>query len=152
MNVGDVFVWHNYPYRKAGKIKDRWFIYLGTFKADPFSRSLSEVFVMIPTTTTQLHHYEPEGDRYSHSIVRFTPSQGFGFEAECVADFDAVFYDITLATFNKFRQEDDIEVRGRIDHEPTMKKINNAVQQARFIDRRIKRSITENLRTAGFDV
>ena len=38
MTVGDVFLWRDYTYRATGRIKDRWFIYLGTYREDPFLR------------------------------------------------------------------------------------------------------------------
>ena len=148
MTVGDVFLWRDYPYRASGRIKDRWFIYLGTYRADPFS----EVFLLIPTTTTQLHHFEPGGSRESHHFVRFQPSDGFGFEAECVADFDEVFYDTPQAKFDVYVQKGDITVKGRIASLSVFRQISDAIQKSREIDRCIKRSVLENLRRAGFEV
>lgn len=145
MTVGDVFLWRGYPYSATGKIKDRWFIYLGTYSEDPFS----EAFLLIPTTTTQLHYYEPGGSRCSHQFVRFRPSDGFGFEAECVADFDDVFYDTPQTQFNSFVERGDITVKGRINRCSVLKQINNAIKKSRDIDRYIKHSVEKNLRLAG---
>lgn len=148
MNVGDVFLWRDYPSPIAGRRKDRWFIYLGTYREDPFS----EVFVLIPTTTTQLHHYEPDGDRETHQFVRFLPSEDFGFEAECIADFDTDFYHWKQTRFNAFIENGDITVKGRINSLSVLKQINIAIQRSRDTDRYIKRTVEKNLRDAGFDV
>lgn len=111
MEIGD-FLWRNYPFAVTGKIKDRWFLYLGKYKEDPFS----ECCILIPTATTQLHHFERGGSRAGHSYVMIKASDGFGFEADCVIDFDEVFYDTTEREFSLYK--DDIVRKGNINKEP----------------------------------
>ncbi len=146
MEVGDVFLWRNYPFAVTGKIKDRWFLYLGRYSEDPFS----EVYLLIPTATTQLNHFEQGGSRADHSYVMIKASDGFGFERDCVIDFDEIFYDITEHEFRSY--EDDIVPKGNIDKEPVLRKIYEAVQAARYIDRCIKLQVRDNLRSIGISV
>ena len=148
METGDVFLWRNYPYAVTGKIKDRWFLYLGKYRVDPFS----EIYLLIPTATTQLHHFEPGGRRASHSYIMIKASDGFGFEADCVIDFDEVFYDTTERDFAQFCSRGDIIPKGRIDNQQTLLKIYKAVEAARDVDRCIKLCVRYNLKEIGVNI
>lgn len=148
MDIGTVFIWRNYPFAVAGKIKDRWFLYLGTHKEDPFS----EIFLLIPTATTQLHHFELGGRRAGHSFVYIRAKDGYGFEADCAIDFDEVFYDISERVFTQYDSKGDIVVKGKIADAPMLKRICNAIQRARDVDQCIKRSVKNNLKSIGVDV
>lgn len=148
MEIGDVFVWRNYPFAVTGKTKDRWFLYLGKYREDPFA----EFYILIPTATTQLHHFEPGGSRAGHSHIVVFVSDGFGFEADCVIDFDEVFYDTTEREFTLYFDKGEILLKGKIDKEPMLRKIYEAVLAARDIDRCIKRQVRDNLRSIGLSV
>jgi len=143
MDFGDVFLWRNYPFAVKGKIKDRWFLYLGTYKADPFS----EVIMLIPTATTQLHHFEAGGSRYDHSVVIMNASEGYGFEADCVLDFDEVFYDTSKTDFDRYAC--DMTIKGKVNSNKKMKEIYEAIAKARDVDNIIKICIRDNFKNAG---
>jgi len=38
MRVGDIYIWHFYPHQKDGEVKDRWFLFLGEVRNDPFDK------------------------------------------------------------------------------------------------------------------
>lgn len=143
MDLGDVFLWRNYPFAVTGKIKDRWFLYLGTYKEDPFS----DVVMLIPTATTQLHHFEAGGSRHGHSVVMISASEGYGFEADCVLDFDEVFYDTPKSDFDRYAG--DMTIKGKISSNKKMKEIYEAIIRARDVDKIIKISIRNNFKDAG---
>jgi hypothetical protein len=48
MRVGDIYIWHSYPHQKDGEVKDRWFLFLGEVRNDPFDDD-SAVYVVFPT-------------------------------------------------------------------------------------------------------
>lgn len=148
MKIGEVFLWRNYPYAVVGKIKDRWFLYLGKYREDPFS----EIYLLIPTATTQLHHFEPGGNRAGHSHVMIRADDGFGFEADCVIDFEEVFYDTREHEFVRYYENGDIIRKGKIDKEQVLREIYKAIQSARDIDRCIKLCVRDNLRAIGIAV
>lgn len=148
MEIGTVFVWRNYPFAVTGKTKDRWFLYLGTYNEDPFS----EIFLLIPTATTQLHHFERGGRRCGHSFIYIRAGAGYGFEADCVIDFDEVFYDVPARVFAQYDANRDIIPKGKIADSPMLKRIYDAIQSARDVDRSIKRCVRDNLRSIGVSV
>ena len=85
MRTGDVFLWKAYPYQNDGKIKNRWFVYLGDLKNDPFDDD-TLIAVVAPTTTTQTDHYRPGEHREKHLTIGFTTDDGYGFEQDCMLD------------------------------------------------------------------
>jgi len=38
MRVGDIYIWHSFPHQKDGEVKDRWFLFLGEVRNDPFDK------------------------------------------------------------------------------------------------------------------
>ncbi len=79
--VGTVFKWKQYPYPQDNILKNRWFVYLGE------SSKLDEhaIFAYICTTTTQLHHYESNGDRASHGFIKFEKGK-YNFDETSILD------------------------------------------------------------------
>lgn len=146
LQVGDIFLWKNYPYPRYEQniIKDRWFLCLGTYKEDIFS---GEVMMLIPTATTQLQHFDRGGDREKHCFVRFFENENFGFAQECVIDFDEDFYMSKKQVEPYFNE---LVIKGTIKNNPTkQQQIYNVVKSSSLIDRILKIQIRDNLRTIG---
>jgi hypothetical protein len=112
MNVGDVFLWNKYPHNVEGEHKARWFVYLGEYKEslDPFDDTIP-VFIIAPTTTTQLHYYEPGESRARHPHVRFYPEEGFGFTSECILDL--AYADVVVRKTDFQNQEESGRIEGK---------------------------------------
>lgn len=144
MNVGDVFLWKKFPFREGGKAKDRWFIYLGTY----IGAQSPVTLVLTVTTTTQLHYFESEGSRSDHHFVRFNRVDNWGFEADCVADFDNDFRIRTQVEIEEAYNNGDIVIRGQICERSMLQRIKNAVSTSRTIDHYIKRCVMDNLQNA----
>lgn len=146
MEIGDVFRWNSYPFAIDGGAKPRWFLYLGTYREDPFS----QIMLIIPTSTTQIHHFERGGKRSSHSHIFISAGDGFGFDRDCVLDFEEVFYDTPLEELKA--RERDIEMMGAIKSVSALQKIYSAICAARDVDRFIKIQVRDNLRSIGVPV
>ena len=72
MQLGSVFIWNSFPFRKEGKEKNRYFVYFGEshYPDNP-------VKVFLITTTSKVNEYE-EGDRKNHIHYKFKAGY-FGF-------------------------------------------------------------------------
>lgn len=93
MRIGTVFKWLDYPFQEDQKVKDRWFIYLGTS-----SILENPLCVYISTATTQTYHYQNQGKRSHHKCLPFKKGQ-FGFEQDCLVDLNMLESSITLSVF-----------------------------------------------------
>jgi len=58
MQIGQLFLWNNFPYPKDNSQKTRLFIFLG--KSNIF---LPPIVAYIITFTSQTQHYNPSSDR-----------------------------------------------------------------------------------------
>lgn len=109
MDVGTVFRWKDFPYPRYGdEIKPRWFIYLG--KTGPFS---NPVYAYLPTTTTQLHRFEPGGQCCTHSHKKFSAGTTC-FDEDCIIDFDSRPYVLDHA---ELIDNSNIDIRGKLNDE-----------------------------------
>lgn len=140
MRLGTVFRWNDFPYRNAGGVKPRWFIFLG--RTGHFT---SPVIFYISTATTQLHHYKPSGNRAGHLVYRFLKGE-FGFAEECIVDFSQDPYDIEGYTIENHKK--DIEVRGVLT-EDVLLRMYRLISESRYIPKRKKLDIYECFCKAG---
>ncbi|GAB6280224.1 MAG: hypothetical protein STSR0007_02830 [Thermovirga sp.] len=149
MNVGDVFLWDQYPHNTEGEHKARWFIYLGEFKEspDPFDDTVP-VMIIAPTTTTQLHYYEPGESRAGHPHIRFTPKEGFGFTSECILDLAKADVVVRKTNFQKQEESGRIEGKGHLTT-ARLKEIYGKIYDSRGYSPKLKHQIRENLNNAG---
>ena len=115
LKVGDVIRWNDFPYRRSGEIKPRWFIYLGrsSFITTP-------TYLYFCTTTTQLQHYAVGGQRSNHACKRFDVCQFPMFEENCILDYDQDIYDLLEDKFIKCKAN--IDIKGSLDSD-TMRNI-----------------------------
>ena len=139
MEVGDVFVWKNFPYPKHGNIKDRWFVFLGHTRFPD-----TPIFAFISTVTTQIQHYEKSGDRATHLFKKFKKGD-FGFPEDCILDLDTIYDNIKL---DKLTASPDTEIKGKIDT-PTLKEIYSLLVLSQKISRKVKCYIYESFNYAG---
>ena len=145
MEVGAVFIWQSFPFSKFTQIeiKPRWFVYLG--KTSIIS---SPIFVLLATTTTQLHHYERGGERNDHSIAKFRSGE-FGFEQDCVLDVGWSFYaDIPESVFIEYKA--DIDIKGRLP-EQRLREIYNLILKSERIAKKVKKDIHHSFNMAGIE-
>jgi len=137
--VGTVFKWKQYPYPHDNILKDRWFVYLGE------SSILDEhtIFAYICTTTTQLQHYEPNGDRASHDFIKFEKGK-YDFNKTCILD---LFFKESLEK-SKLENSQEIEFKFFLDKE-TMKRIYNKIYISKHFSKKEKRRIYESYNRNG---
>jgi hypothetical protein len=115
LTVGEVIRWDNFPYRKDGPIKPRWFIYLGRT-----SILTTPIFAYLCTTTTQNEHFNPGGSRANHAIKKFDVKQFPMFEQDCILDYDEELYEVPEEILEKCKGH--IIVKERLD-ENTLRNI-----------------------------
>jgi hypothetical protein len=143
LNVGDVILWHDFPYPKSGDIKDRWFIYLG--RTPIFSMP---VFAFLCTTTTQAQHFAPGGDRSSHSYKRFDVCSFPQFEQDCILDYDEELHSVTEETVDRCQAQ--IEHRGQLDKN-TMRNIYKQYSRPGVVSPIILRDIASSFNQDGIE-
>ena len=141
LKVGNVILWGDYPSPRSGKIKARWFIYLGRT-----SVLTTPVFAYLCTTTTQLQHFDPGGSRSNHTCKRFDVRQFPLFERNCVIDFDEDLHEIPEATIDKCRAH--IEIRGQLD-ENTLRNIFKQFSRPGVVSPVILRDIFDSFNRDG---
>lgn len=147
MKVGTVFYWEAYPYPIEGEEKRRWFVYLGEY-SDNLDPHFGPAWIIAPTTTTQLHHYEPGGLRADFPRVYFRPEDGFGFTTECVLDLSDARLVISLDVFRKNIETQKIKVCGRIS-DKKLRLIYEKIRDSRGYSFILKEVIHDNLNRAG---
>lgn len=147
MKVGAVFYWENFPYPVEGKEKRRWFVCLGEYSDDP--DPLAEAaWLIAPTTTTQLHHYEPGGSRADSPRVYFRPKEGFGFTAECVLDLSEARIVIPLDVFRENLETQKITICGQVSNEK-LRYVYEKICVSRGYSPKLKKIIHDNFNFAG---
>lgn len=98
MKLGSVFIWKNFPFRKEGKEKDRYFVYFGE---SHYPDNPIKVFLI--TTTSRIYHYEEEGARKDHNYYRFIAGS-FGFVEDSILDVDSP-YNIEKKDFEDYKED-----------------------------------------------
>ncbi|MBW8003070.1 MAG: hypothetical protein FVQ80_13800 [Planctomycetes bacterium] len=142
MKIGAVFFWSNFHKYKSGKLKGRWFIYLGkTVYGMKPERS------HIGTTTTKLRYYEKGGYRHNNIIYRFSAGE-FGFEEDCILDVDN---DINAEFTSKIENNPEITVKGFLDNS-SLEKLYVYIRDSKRIDKMVKQDIFHSFRSAGLNV
>lgn len=149
MNVGDVFLWDPYPHNTEGEHKARWFVYLGEYREspDPFDDT-APIMIIAPTTTTQLHYYEPGESRAGHPHIRFDPDEGFGFTSECILDLAKEDVVVRKTDFQKQEELGRIEKKGQLTT-ARLRDIYGKISNSRGYSPKLKHQVRENLSNAG---
>lgn len=149
MRFADVVLWKDFPFQRDGIVKRRWFVCLGEFKecADPFD-TMYPILMILGTTTTQLDYYADFEKRNNHPIVRFSPDETNGFEAECILDLSFI-KSFEKGLFAKFEERGDIEVVGHLSEE-VMKKIYAAGIKSSFLSHSLKDTLYKSYTREGF--
>lgn len=98
MQLGSVFIWNSFPFRREGKEKNRYFVYFGEshYPDNP-------VKVFLITTTSRIYHYEEEGARKDHNYYRFIAGS-FGFVEDSILDVDSP-YNIEKKDFEDYKED-----------------------------------------------
>lgn len=141
MKPGDILLWKDFPYpQMGGKIKPRWFIYLGD------SGILSNpIFAYICTTTTQMADFEKGGKREGHRHFCFKKGE-FPFESDCLLDYDESPYH--HLTKQELEKNTNIQVMGNLGQR-LMREIYEGIYSSRSYSRIIKRDIRESINLIG---
>lgn len=139
MQLGSVFIWKDFPFRKEGKEKDRYFVYFGEshYPDNP-------VKVFLITTTSRIYHYEEEGARKSHNCCRFSAGS-FGFIKDSILDLDS-YYDIDKKDFEECKE--DITEKGKLP-EDILINIYYLILQSKNISMKVKKDIHYNYNLEG---
>ena len=141
MKPGAVFRWKEFPYPKyAGKIKARWFIYLG----DTGLLS-AHVIAHICTTTTSLDDFGPRRKRASHRHLLLKKTRYPFFDEDCILDFDEWPYSVEKKSLEN---NPDIEIKGELDQE-CLKTIYYGIWKSSFYSPKIVLDIHTSLNQAG---
>ena len=125
MKIGTVFFWDNLQVDLSGKIKSRWFIYLGKtpYGIDPPRSHLG-------TTTTQLRYYGVSGYRQHNITLRFSAGES-GFEQDCILDIDKdIHSELTL----KLENNSNIIIKGHLKKEK-LEKLYDLIKSSNRIDK-----------------
>ena len=138
MKLGSVFIWKNFPFRKEGKEKDRYFIYFGKshYPENPIN-------VFLITTTSNVNEYE-EGARKNHIYYKFKAGY-FGFVEDCILDLDSCY---SIKEENFAKHEDDMEEKGKLP-ETVLKNIYNLILKSKNISMKVKQDIHYNYNLEG---
>lgn len=140
MDVGTVFRWKDFPERRSGEVKARWFIYLGD------SGLFSQVLIAyLCTTTTQIQHFTKGGNRSSHDHHLFQKSPRSPFDEDCILDFDERPYPVPKSVLEN---NPSIEEKGRLD-EQTLRMIYNRLLRSTMYSAIILRDIHESFNKIG---
>jgi len=134
MQLGSVFIWNSFPFRKEGKEKKRYFVYFGESRYPD-----NPVKVFLITTTSRIYHYEEEGARKSHNYYRFKAGS-FGFIEDSVLDIDS-YYNIEKKDFEDYKE--DLEEKGKLP-ETILKNIYNLILKSKNISMKVKQDIHYN--------
>jgi len=109
MQIGELFLWDEFPYPKDGNPKPRLFIFLG--KSSIF---FPPIIYYIATFTSQTKYYELHGKREKNTIVKFKQEE-FNLDSESVIDLDNDIYD--FITENEFNNNENIRFICKISNE-----------------------------------
>lgn len=139
MQLGSVFIWENFPFRKEGKEKDRYFVYFGE---SHYPDNPIKVFLI--TTTSKVNKYEEGGNRKNHIHYKFKAGY-FGFVEDCILDFDSC-YSIEEENFEK--RKDDMEEKGKLTKLDLIN-IYNLLLKSRYYSKKEKQDIHTNYNFYG---
>jgi len=139
MQLGSVFIWNSFPFRREGKEKSRYFVYFGK---SHYPDNPIKVFLI--TTTSRIYHYEEEGAGKSHNYYRFEAGS-FGLVEESILDVD-FYYDIDKKVFEDYKE--DLEEKGKL-HETILKNIYYLILQSKNISMKVKQDIHYNYNLEG---
>lgn len=142
MRVGTVFIWSDYPYQKDKKVKNRYFVYLGT--SGPF---LNPIYIYIATATTQQNYYQQGGKRANRNCLNFKKGK-FGFKKDCLIDPNLLDSSITLPTFEKFGTDGQIKELSTLPNEILID-LYKLIRLAPHLIPKIKHDIRNNLNKIG---
>jgi len=139
MQLGSVFIWNSFPFRREGIEKNRYFVYFGesNYPDNP-------VKVFLITTTSKTYYYEEEGARKNHNYYRFKTGF-FGFVEESILDVDS-YYNIEKKDFEYYKE--DLEEKGKLP-EPILKNIYNLILKSKNISMKVKQDIHTNYNLEG---
>lgn len=141
MKPGTVFKWNNFPYPKfGGKIKARWFIYLG----DTGLLS-SPIIAHLCTTTTTLEDFKPMGKRATHRFFLFTKVKYPFFDQDCILDYDEEPYPEEK---NSLLTNTSIEMKGELDN-ACLKTIYYGIWKSSYYPPKIVLDIHSSLNQIG---
>jgi hypothetical protein len=139
MQLGSVFIWKNFPFRKEGKEKDRYFVYFGE---SHYPDNPIKVFLI--TTTSKVNKYEEGGNRKNHIHYKFKAGY-FGFVEDSILDVDS-YYDIGKKDFEDYKE--DLEEKGILP-ETILKNIYNLILKSKNISMKVKQDIHSNYNLEG---
>jgi len=141
MDIGSVFRWNDYPKQKDGKLKARWFIYLGlsSILSNP-----QNVFLL--PSTTQIELYERGNRRQNHKKIKRFKRGSCGFKSESIIDIHFFENNWILGEFNKYSR--DMEVHGKVSNN-TLTQLYNFILTDYYIEKIIIVDIRRNLNNIG---
>lgn len=141
MDIGSVFRWNGYAKQKDGKLKARWFIYLGlsSILSNP-----QNVFLLPSTTQTEL--YKKGNRRQNHKKIKRFKKGSCGFEDESIVDIDFFENNWVLHEFN--RCSSDMEVKGKVSSNILMQ-LYDLILSDYYIEKIIIVDIRRNLNSIG---
>lgn len=135
LDIGDIFIWENFPYPITGEIKRRWFIYFG----DGGYFSLD---VYIFTTTTNMNRKDED------SII-FKKGE-YLFESDCILNVGRNHYskNITKDDIKKHIENGNISKKSKLQNNK-IREIYNKVLKSKFIIYKDKMAIHNALNISG---
>lgn len=135
LEVGDIFIWENFPYPITGEIKRRWFIYFG-------DGGYFSIDVYIFTTTTNM---DIKGDE---SIV-FKKGE-YSFTSDCILNVGRNHYSksITKIDIENHINNGNINKINKLQ-ENKIREIYNKVLKSKYIIHKEKIAIHDALNRAG---
>ena len=139
MKLGSVFIWKNFPFRREGKQKDRYFVY---FRKSHYPDNPIEVFLI--TTTSKVNKYKEEGARKNHIYCKFKAGD-FRFVEDSILDLDSC-YSIEEEIFAKYK--DDMEEKGELT-KPILVNIYNLLLKSHYYSNKEKQDIHTNYNFCG---
>ena len=149
MRTGSVFLWENYPFQKDGKPKNRWFVYLGETKPDPFETDPNLIAVIAPTTTAQAELYEEGQERHARPYIKFDPLPELGFTHTCILDLSYSPESSSKAVFQRYVDIGEIQLKGSIPESSLRKIFEKICSPYSAYSYKLKLDIHRNLNTIG---
>jgi hypothetical protein len=140
LKCGDVFKWIDFPYQNDGKIKDRWFIYLGRMDI-----TSSPLFYYMQTTTTQIGDFD-NGNRVDHKTVLLKATET-PFQLNCLMDVSIPLLKFTSELI--LSVEDKCIYKGHLPENKKreiLKKIEKTISKVQY------RDIRESFRRDGLSL
>ena len=139
MRLGTVFLWKDFPKQQDGKVKDRYFLYLGKscFTDNP-------IMVFLITATSRVYYYEEDGNRTQHNYIKFKSGQ-YCFPKDSIIDVGSIDF---LEEKYFLNHKENIEEKTVLP-ESILKKIYNLIISSRVISLKVKNDIHNNYNLNG---